>query len=268
MDNCLKRHEQKLDLRSKQSCKSQKNDSGRTVQKWRFQGTTKEQPDKPECGPGGFDVSAYLEKYGSSAELVIGVNGRPSNDLYFQNYVRKCREALSLSEEDGACFESISFRRPRTASVTPAQLQTTRSHSQITQSHSQLHSHSSQKMSRPPSKIQHQSHTPAVIAADLGPLSRESQHRCASAYDTHGADTSMLVMMSLGLQQVTGWTQANGTTTTTIDFPSSSLFEDDLSSYVGFLMRTLKVPLKSTHLGMWLKAEGTSLYLKPGQDVD
>lgn len=46
----------------------------------------------------GFDVLSYFRKHGSTAELTVGVNGRPSSNVVLQNYVQDCRAEALLCE--------------------------------------------------------------------------------------------------------------------------------------------------------------------------
>lgn len=46
----------------------------------------------------GFDVLSYFRKHGSTAELTVGVNGRPSKDAVLHNYVQDCRAEALLCE--------------------------------------------------------------------------------------------------------------------------------------------------------------------------
>lgn len=68
----------------------------------------------------GFNVRDYFHQHGPSAELTLGINGRPSKDQTLLNYVQKCRvEALLDGVEDTRVGSDVSYLQQRTGVQAP-----------------------------------------------------------------------------------------------------------------------------------------------------
>ena len=58
--------------------------------------------------PIGFDIAQYVKRRGSAAGIRIGINGDPSRNDYFRNYVKECQVRVARDEDLAWSLESES----------------------------------------------------------------------------------------------------------------------------------------------------------------